>query len=246
MIVTAFVGALARAEADLLEVSWPEGRNPASPWDGDHFRLPGMERPLSVSATEARFLANFVSLLDCQSLLEIGTGFGYSAAWMALGLSMCTSPRAIYTVDNSTEGRLGERGVDIAHELWRRTGVAHLVKMVRGTSPQILDELGDLRVELAFIDGEHRGQQPLMDYQAAQELLTHNGCIVFHDVQEKYNVKAAVKAAETDGFACIPLNTSCEPVVAVRSSQHQALVLTALTLARRRLLIGSDNYADGH
>ena len=222
------------------------GRNPAAPWDGRHFKLPGTERPLSVSATEARFLTNVACLLDSTTILEIGTGFGYSSTWLAWGLSLCTEPGAIHTVDDLTEGNLGERGLKIARELWTRMGVEHLVKMVCGTSPQVLNELSYLGADLVFIDGEHRGEQPLLDYRAALAHLASDGCIVFHDVQEKYDVDAAVLAAESDGFTCITLNTSCEPVVAVRHAFQEAIISAALSLAKRRLLVGWDRYADSH
>jgi predicted O-methyltransferase YrrM len=203
-----------------------------------------MERPLSVSATEARFLANFVSMLNCKTILEIGMGFGYSSAWLGRGLSLCSDPQAVYTVDNGTESALGDRGLRIAKELWERTGVANIISPIFGTSPQVLADLSNLEVDLAFIDGEHRGKQPLLDYRATLEHLTPNGCIVFHDVQAKYSVKEAVSVAESDGFQCIPLNTSCEPVVAIREASHQTTVAIALSLAKRGLLLGSDKHAD--
>lgn len=244
MPLDAFLKSLSLAETELLEPAWPQGRNPASPWDGGHFRLPGLERPLSVSAIEARFLANFVTMMDCKAILEVGMGFGYSSTWLGRGLSLCSAPKGVYTVDNGTESALGDRGVDVAKELWTRTGVGDLIYPMFGTSPDILINSPRLDVDFAFIDGEHRGEQPLRDYQAVLAHLTPNGSIVFHDVQAKYDVKVAVAAAESDGFLCFPLHTSCEPVVAIRQPSQQSMISTALSLARRGLLLGLEKHAD--
>lgn len=105
---------------------------------------------------------------------------------------------------------------------------------------QILVDQPYLDVDLAFIDGEHYGEQPLLDYRATNSHLAPAGCIVFHDVQSKYNVDKAVFAAESDGFVCVPLNTSCEMVVATRTPDQHSAVSLALSLAQRGLLIDTE------
>lgn len=245
MPVFSFATALAAAEAELLELQWPAGRNPRAPWDGGHFALPGEPRPLSVSRTEARFLANLVGLLDCRVVLEVGTGFGYSTAWLARGLSLCSAPRGVYTVDDHSEGPGGERAAHVARSLWEQTGVARWVHPIRGTSPQVLAGREPVRAELAFIDGAHHGDQPLWDYHAVRHHLTEEGCLVFHDVQAKYDVHAAVLAAMNDGFTCVPLNSSANPIVAFREPSHHFLIRAALSLAKRDIVLGSERRLGG-
>ena len=236
--VETFINRLNAASDELLECTWPQGRNPDSPWDGDHYRLPGTERPLSVSRTEARFLAHFARLLDCRTILEIGTGFGYSSTWLAWGLSQCTQPNVVYTIDDASEGSLGLHGFQTASRLWAATELSHLVRPVIGRSPDVLAELTDIQADLVFIDGEHRAGQPRMDYQGCRAHLSPTACVVFHDVQEKYDVHEAVAMSSGDGFIPVPLNTSCEPVVAVRDDRQKDIALQALTLALRGTGLG--------
>lgn len=242
MSANEFAVRLSSLERDLLESQFETGRNPHSTWDGGHFALPNTDRPLSVSRIEARFLANLVALVDAHVVLEIGAGFGYSSTWLAYGLSSCSNAASVYTVDDQSEGSLGGRGFEVAETLWSGTGLRDLVNPVYGTSPGILDNMPPLQAEVVFIDGEHRRGQPLLDYRAAVRHLAPTGLIVFHDAQQKYEVNEAVSTAEADGFHLVPLQTSSEAVAATRDSVALSLVPVALSLSRRRLLIGTDGW----
>jgi predicted O-methyltransferase YrrM len=233
----AFRSELRAVEADLLEEVWAEGRNPRNTSDGHHFVLPGTPRPVTVSRTEARFLANFVAMLNTSTVLEIGTGFGYSTAWLGYGVSLSRPEGRVYTVDDFSEGERATSHSGTAEEIWKRTGTSAFIRQILGTSPGDVDAQSPMLAGLAFIDGEHRGSQPLLDYRAAKRHLAPEGCILFHDVQDKYTVRQAVAAAESDGFKTFPLNTSCEPVLAVRTSAQLTLANCALDLSTRGLVL---------
>ncbi len=236
MDLNAFGCTLAAAQVEFLEAIWPDGRNPSIDWDGGHFALKGhVDRPVSVSRVEARLLANLVTLLDCKNVLEVGTGFGYSTLWMAQGLSLCTAPASVITFDDQTEGDLGGLGIEVARTLWSRTHLERFVDFRPGRSPEALASLTDT-ADLAFIDAEHHDGRPLLDYQGVVPHLSQHACVVFHDVQAKYDVAEAVSRAEQDGFACVRLGTSCEMVVASRDSRSLAAAEISLSLARRELL----------
>lgn len=224
-------------EKNLLELTWVGGRNPKSPWDGGHFALPGTERPLSVSRTEARFLANLVVLTRASSILELGTGFGYSALWLAYGASVVKGGQ-VYTVDDWSEGTSEATHFEIAKALWSGVGLDGLIHSVHGTSPEVFN--GQFpEFDFVFIDGEHRDDQPRHDYEAIKKHLSSEGVIVFHDAQEKYDVKNAIAAARSDGFQILNVPTSCEPVVAFRSQATASAAVIALELAKDDLLVGS-------
>lgn len=224
-------------QTTLLERGWLEGRNPQCSWDGDHFHLPGTVRPLTVSRVESVFLGNLVAACNANNVLEVGTAFGYSAAWLAYGIGQTSHDGLVFTLDNGSEGGLGDQLLDIARQIWSRVGVTDRIKAMRGTSPEALDELTELVVDIAFIDGEHRGGQPLKDYQACVRRLSPSGSVVFHDAQTKYDVPEAVARAEADGFTIVPLGTSCEMVVALRDKAQVALVENVLAFSKRDLII---------
>ncbi|MGO9319335.1 MAG: O-methyltransferase [Solirubrobacteraceae bacterium] len=235
-----FLSRLAAAERDLLTVVWPAGRN-SRVHDGNHFVVAGHRRPVSVSFIEARFLANFVTFLDCRRVVEIGTGFGYSTAWLAMGLSLCTRPERVYTIDNWSEGDLRGHGFQVADELWSITQVQRFIQVITGDSPSAVAQVPPGHADLVFIDGDHRGNQPTLDYEAARQLLSERGRIVFHDANERYDVPAALAAAEADGFSIIPIETSCSPAVATRCDSDEALVNLAVSLASRGIIVCQSN-----
>src|SRR4051812_35274002 len=75
---------IVRAADGLLRPAWPRGRN-ASARDGGHWMLVDHDRPVSVSTKEAFVLALLVADLQPSAVVEVGSGFGYSAAWLAAG-----------------------------------------------------------------------------------------------------------------------------------------------------------------
>jgi len=239
MTIESFLRAMSGAESDMFEAVFPAGRNPQCSWDGDHFALLGhTTRPLSVSRVESRFLANFVALSNVRSILEIGTGFGYSTAWLAYGLGLCNHGGLVHTVDDLSEGDVGREASHAAEELWRRTGVSQRIVRVRGRSPDILLRRPSVRADIAFIDGGHHHGQPILDYQAVGRHLVDGGCILFHDAQSKYDVPGAVARAEMDGYMCLELGTSCEMVAAVSTEEQKTICTLALSTARRAVMLG--------
>jgi predicted O-methyltransferase YrrM len=234
--LTAFRAAVVGVQTDLLERVWPQGRNPGAPWDGDHFVLRGHQRPVSVSRTEALFLANVVALRRPSLVLEIGTGFGYSALWIAAGLALSSGPGTVVSIDNWSEaGTPAGRAAGL--EMVTRAGLADRVHFVTGTSPE--DVPGAARgrhVDIAFIDANHHGDQPRLDYQAVNAETSLDAMLLFHDVDRtRYTVPEAVAAAVADGWHDIALVTSCHMHVLVRSDAagNDARAAYGLAVARQ-------------
>ncbi|WP_244460394.1 O-methyltransferase [Microbispora triticiradicis] len=219
----------------LLLPVWPEGRNPDAPWDGTHYVTQGSLRPVSISTCEAFFLANCIIAFRPGLVFEVGTGFGYSAGWLAIGIAISGHNGRLLTLDSYVEGERANSNHRIAKEILDGLGVGHLVNLVRGSSPSAIDQLLDGReqVQVAFIDGDHHGQQPVEDYEALARHMDPRGIIFFHDVdEERYSVPHAVEKAAKDGWDVSYMNTSCRLAAAYRDNMWPALLDRSLDMAK--------------
>ena len=181
---------ITQIQNSMLDAVWPEGRNPDAPWDGIHYILKGYVRPVSVSSSEAYFLTNIVLLSGVTNILEIGTGFGYSAMWLALGLLFGKRRGTVITLDNYTEGGLGHEGLRAAQTMAQRLGVGYLIEFAEGSSPEGVPLVVDQRsVDMAFVDANHHGTHPVDDYVAVKRFLGESSVLLFHDVDAtRYSV----------------------------------------------------------
>ncbi|MBV1856568.1 class I SAM-dependent methyltransferase [Catellatospora tritici] len=225
---------LVEARREMMDEVWPAGRNSHAPWDGTHYSLKGHARPVSVSRTEAYFLSNLVILGRPDTVFEIGTGFGYSAAWLGMGLATAGHGRLI-TLDNYSEGSLGVDGLIAAEKFLGTIGVDEFVDLAVGSSPvDVPKVLGERSVDIAFIDANHHGEHPVGDYESVRPLMCRSGAIVFHDVDDsRYTVSKATKRAADDGWRLAALQTSCFLTVAYVDPRWTELIAEAFDAARR-------------
>lgn len=223
----------------LCSIIWPGSRHSSADWDGGHYSLCGYSRPVSVSAAEATMLAFATDILAAETILEIGTGFGYSTAWLGFGASL--SGGHVISVDDHSEGSLGTVGSMAAASITRATEVNTFVDLVDGRSPDaVIEALSGRMVNLAFIDGSHNGDQPRLDFNVAASKLADEGVIIFHDVfyngpERRNTVYMAVDQAAKSGFALLALDTSCQPVAVSRSTASLRKVSSAFLAAYQRV-----------
>lgn len=230
---------LREIQMDTLEEVWPNGRNPAAPWDGPHYTLRGFRRPVSISPVESYFIANLTKLSAPSIVFEIGTGFGYSAAWFALGIADTQSSGSVLTIDNYSEGGLGSAGADAARVIADRMNLTSIIYFLCGNSPEdVPGALGERMVDIAFIDADHHGHHPVSDYSVIAPRTRDNGIILFHDAdKERYTVHAAIEQAFMDGWSISELGTSCHLTVAYRDKEWEPVVGTSLHAARLRRMV---------
>jgi predicted O-methyltransferase YrrM len=199
------------ASVGILRPVWPAGRNSLTD-DGGHWVLEECDRPVSVSTKEAVLLALLAADLAPDAIVEIGTGFGYSSAWLAYGAWIRRGWTRLITVDDGSESTSGEAARRVRSELHRRLGIEG-VEALEGSSPGVLADVEIPAGSLGFIDGNHHGNQPLLDYQAVR-LCCSGGLVVFHDNDHgRYTVGRAVDAAQSDGLSVTTLRTSCSMAV---------------------------------
>ena len=223
-----------RLVQERLTPIWLSGRRPdAIPGSGYHWTLPGFSRPVSVDRIEAFFLYNLAVALRIQSAVEIGTGFGYSTLWLAGGVYEVWGDEGwVGTIDSLKEGGLGAIGTDFAAWAVEYLGLGHVITRLVGTSPtDVAGLVGGRRVELAFIDGNHQGEQPLRDFMSLTRHLAARGVVVWHDFDKRYSVPRVVEKAAELGFAYRVFPTSCGVAVSYREPTVEGWVEIAFRAA---------------
>ena len=145
------------------------------PWRGMPVGDDGLLVSTSLTGNETKALA---SLAAGRDVLEIGSAFGYSACVMALA-----GARWVTAVDPHEWLN--------SHEAMRSNlaacGVADMVTVVGGRSPEVLADLPGLAggpFGLAFIDGDHGAAAVTADVEAARKLLAGGGVLACHDYGE--------------------------------------------------------------
>jgi predicted O-methyltransferase YrrM len=105
--------------------------------------------PIAVSADVGRLLKILVSMTEGRLAIELGTLAGYSAIWIARGLS---PDGRLLTIEHN------DHHADFAESELERAGVADKVEIVRGAAlerlPEIAAEVGEKSVDFAFVDAQ--------------------------------------------------------------------------------------------
>lgn len=223
-----------------LDERWPGGRVQLSDNLSDHhWTLKEQHRPVSVSTVEALFLFNLVDCLNAESVIEIGTGFGYSAFWMAAAIHKNTGGSgSVVSIDDASEGGSSRAGLQFARAGAAILGLESVITFREGTSPAAIEELATDSFDLAFIDGSHRDDQPTLDFEAVERCLSSEGVVVWHDVHSPYSVMRAIKYSESIGFYTMFLPTSCRMAVSCRRKSR--LTDARLALANAINFTGND------
>ena len=205
-----------------LDPIWLNGRrDDAVSGSGPNWTLRGVSRPVAVDELEGRFLSEIVTQTGRNNAVEIGTGFGYSAFWIALGLSHApNSTGELHTFDNLQEGGLGRRGHEFARSIAQRCGFGHLIKFHIGSSREIESKtLRQRSIDFVFIDGNHNDGQPYQDYLSLKPFLEDDAIIVWHDHDERYSVPEDVNRMCHDGYEKLVFKSSCQIAVTFRESR---------------------------
>jgi hypothetical protein len=213
---------------DLVPVPGEQSSGVPAVYDNS-YRLPDKPLPYSCTDEEAMLLGYTIRENKLRNGFEVATAFGFSSLAMGLALranggrllSMdCYVEEEEESIYYKTElveaacarvqeriarGGVLPRGLDFARCHAEAMGLADTVAYVVGVSPthigghlkRITSENGPL--DLAFIDGGHFGDQPLLDFLAVAPYLSKSRCAVFfHDFDGAPNNSIGRAVAEAE------------------------------------------------
>lgn len=213
----AFRDAVGHAQQQLVRVS-----------DGglDEFdqswKLPNKPFPYSCTDEEGALLAAVISHNELTRGFEVATAFGYSAAYAGLGFAKTGGrlqtmdcyveewkekynyepeemKQAVAEVLSRRERGELPFGLQMAREIARLVGVKDRIEFHIGLSPTDVPALlGGSRLDYAFIDGGHFGDQPSIDFRTLLPYLADRCAVFFHDNNDNLSVEAAVRLAEKE------------------------------------------------
>lgn len=154
----------------------------------DDLDIPPRDRGTAISRDEAEFLHALVARLKPKATLEVGMGYGCSAAFIISAAR--TVHYAMDPLQADYQG-LGLRNVE-------KLGLAGHLRFFPEYSHTVLPRLyaEGTKVDFAFIDGGHRFDDIFLDFYYADLLLEQGGHILLHDawMQSTQTVAAWIRA----------------------------------------------------
>ncbi|GEM_PF-1903649 len=133
--------------------------------------------PTGVDEAVVNLLYSLTRLIRPKVAVEIGTAKGNAA--IAIGQALKDNGHGIlYTIDPEDQ--------HLVHIAIRKSGLRKWIKYIVDYSYNIIPKLGLEKFDLVFIDGDHRYEHVLKDFNLIKDLITPGGVIVFHDVNLKH------------------------------------------------------------
>ncbi len=184
-----------------------------------NWKLKNKKFPYSCTDEEGLMLYFTIVENDFKSGFEIATAFGYSTSFLGLAFQK-TGGKCIsldcyieefkedYLYNESelisasekirSEIEIGKLpvGLDTAKLLAKRLGIEDVIDFKVGLSPNDVPKvIGERKIDFAFIDGGHHGEQPTQDFLAVFPYLSDKCAVLFHDSNyNPYVYKAIIEA----------------------------------------------------
>jgi len=140
---------------------------------GKVFTIGQKAKSVSQNSKGGRILYRLVKKFQAENIVELGTGAGASSIYMS-----CASPSArICTIEGNASMAL------IAKDLFQKWGNdnVHLFEgLFDDVLPSVLSQLQS--VDIAFIDGDHKGESLLRYYEMLLTFMKDNSILVLHDI----------------------------------------------------------------
>lgn len=171
-----------------------------------------VSRWLSIPALWGRFLMMLVRELAPSSCLELGTGWGLSAAYQGAALEL-NGVGELVTLDGDDASRLGEQGI-------AALGLDHRVSLEFGpideTLPGVLGRAAP--VDYAFLDADHSEAATVRHFNAVLEGLAGEAVVVLDDITQSGEMRSAWRTIAASQRVVTALNLRRVGVVVTRAS----------------------------
>lgn len=145
----------------------------------------------------AQLLFRIVQFYKPQHIIELGTSFGISSSYLALGYSYAK----LYTLEGSTSI------ANIAQQNFKNLGITN-IELIQGdfaiTFPKLLDSIP--AVDLAFIDGNHRKAPTLQYFQQLLEKSTDTSILIFDDIHWSKEMEEAWETIKADAAVTLTID----------------------------------------
>jgi predicted O-methyltransferase YrrM len=188
--------------------------------------------PYSCSDEEGLILYLAVKKFKLIKGFEVATAFGYSSLFLGLALkenngkltsidcyieewkdsylySLDELVGAVEIVRQDITNGICPIGLNYAISNRDKLGMKDVIEYKIGISPSDLSVILDnQKIDVAFIDGGHFGEQPTKDFLGILPFLEEKCIVFFHDNNQNQFVKNAIKIAENEfGTKALNLNT---------------------------------------
>lgn len=146
-----------------------------------------------------QFLASLIRLTKARTVLEIGVFEGETSKDLIEAL-----PKGGMYVGVDIEDLRNEQ----AKAAFLKAGKeGKVIEFILGNSVHVMPKLQKNHYDIVFIDGLHEFQHVIKEFKFAEQLITRNGLIVFHDSLHIEDVKRVVEYAAAYNYRMINIDT---------------------------------------
>jgi len=142
----------------------------------DFFFKSNMNKKFKLSAVQkkyARLLFRLVKYFDCKNIVELGTGTGTSAAYMAMANPNAT----VYSIESEPQR------VAFAQAIFDKNKIRNINIQEGLFADKLRKTLSGLSaIDLVFIDGDHNYPATVEYYKTCLEYAQADTIFVFHDI----------------------------------------------------------------
>jgi len=152
------------------------------PYSQRFVRVRDIARKSSVSPKKGQFLYRLVRYFKPRTIIELGTAFGISTMYMAMGYPNCH----IRTVEGCTDT------LNIASHNFSRLGLGNIQEICGNFDdklPEILASLG--YVDMLFCDGNHKKETTLKYFDICLSHIHNHSIFVFDDIYYSHGMRSA-------------------------------------------------------